>query len=88
MPISSPLHLDYYEGKGAKAVRRAVEVAVTVAVTVRLAYYEGGRAKLSEGRGAKLGEPKLGDGRGAKIGEPCPKVRLSQDRMPISSPLT
>ncbi len=25
-------------------------------------------------------------GKGAKLGEPCPKVRLSQDRMPISSP--
>jgi len=29
----------------------------------------------------------LGEGKGAKLGEGCPKVRLSQDRMPISSPL-
>jgi hypothetical protein len=44
------------------------------------------RAKLGEGKGAKLGEgkgAKLGEGKGAKRGEGCPKVRLSQDRMPI-----
>ncbi len=34
------------------------------------------------GKGAKLGE-----GEGAKLGEGCPKVRLSQDRMPIPFPL-
>jgi len=32
------------------------------------------------GKGAKLGE-----GEKAKLGEGCPKVRLSQDRMAISS---
>jgi len=26
---------------------------------------------------------KLGVGKGTKPGEPCPKVRLSQDRLPI-----
>jgi len=41
---------------------------------------------LSWGRGER---PKLGEGKGAKLEEPCPKVRLSQDRLPISSfPLT
>jgi len=31
--------------------------------------------------------PKLApNGKGAKLGEGCPKVRLSQDRMPILSP--
>ncbi len=30
--------------------------------------------------------PKLGEGKGAQLGEPCPKVRLSQDRLPIFSP--
>jgi hypothetical protein len=40
-------------------------------------------AKLGEGKGAKLGE-----GKGAKLCEGCPKVRLSQDRMSIPSPLT
>jgi hypothetical protein len=30
------------------------------------------------GKGTKLGE-----GKGSKMGEPCPKVRLSQDRLPI-----
>ncbi len=30
------------------------------------------------GKGTKLGE-----GKGSKLGEPCPKVRLSQDRLPI-----
>ncbi len=30
------------------------------------------------GKGTKLGE-----GEGSKLGEPCPKVRLSQDRLPI-----
>ncbi len=29
---------------------------------------------------------KLGEGKGTKLGEGCPKVRLSQDRMPILSP--
>jgi len=29
----------------------------------------------------------LGEGRKARLGEPCPKVRLSQDRMPVG-PLT
>jgi hypothetical protein len=46
---------------------------------------------LGEGKGAKLGEGKggmLGEGKGAKLGEGCPKVRLSQDRMPIPFPLT
>jgi hypothetical protein len=46
-------------------------------------------AKLGEGEGAKLGEgekAKLGEGGKAKLGEWCPKVRLSQDRLPISSP--
>jgi hypothetical protein len=41
------------------------------------------------GKGTKLGEgeeAKLGEGEEAKLGEGCPKVRLSQDRMPISSP--
>ncbi len=33
---------------------------------------------LGEGEGAKLG------GEGAKLGDGCPKVRLSQDRLPIS----
>jgi hypothetical protein len=45
---------------------------------------------LGEGKGAKLGEGKggmLGEGKGAKLGEGCPKVRLSQDRMPIPFPL-
>ncbi len=43
-------------------------------------------AKLGEGDGAKLGEgegAKLGEGGKAKLGEGCPKVRLSQDRLPI-----
>ncbi len=38
------------------------------------------------GKGTKLGEgegTKLGEGEGTKLGEHCPKVRLSQDRMPI-----
>ena len=26
---------------------------------------------------------KLGEEEGSKLGEPCPKVRLSQDRLPI-----
>ncbi len=30
------------------------------------------------GKGTKLGE-----GKGTKLGEPCPKVRISQDRLPI-----
>jgi hypothetical protein len=30
------------------------------------------------GEGTKLGEEK-----GSKLGKPCPKVRLSQDRLPI-----
>jgi len=30
------------------------------------------------GKGTKVGE-----GEGCKLGEPCPKVRLSQDRLPI-----
>ncbi len=30
------------------------------------------------GKGTKLGE-----GKGSKLGDPCPKVRLSQDRLPI-----
>jgi hypothetical protein len=30
------------------------------------------------GKGTKLGE-----GERSKLGEPCPKVRLSQDRLPI-----
>ncbi len=34
--------------------------------------------KLGEGKGIKLGE-----GEGSKLGEPCPKVRLSQDMLPI-----
>jgi hypothetical protein len=38
---------------------------------------------LGEGKGAMLGE-----GKGAKLGEGCPKVRLSQDRMPIPPHLT
>ncbi len=29
---------------------------------------------------------RLGEGEGTKLGEGCPKVRLSQDRMPILSP--
>ncbi len=29
---------------------------------------------------------KLGEGEGTKLGEGCPKVRLSQDRMPILPP--
>jgi len=28
------------------------------------------------------GKAKLGEGKGAKLGEGCPKVRLSQDRLP------
>ncbi len=28
-------------------------------------------------------DTKLGEGEGSKQGEPCPKVRLSQDRLPI-----
>jgi hypothetical protein len=43
-------------------------------------------AKLGEGENAKLGEgenAKLGEGEEAKLGEGCPKVRLSQDRLPI-----
>jgi hypothetical protein len=36
------------------------------------------RSKLGEGKGTKLCE-----GEGSKLGEPCPKVRLSQDRLPI-----
>ncbi len=38
------------------------------------------------GKGTKLGEgkgTKLGEGKRHKLGEGCPKVRLSQDRMPI-----
>jgi hypothetical protein len=27
----------------------------------------------------------LGEGEGSKLGEPCPKVRLSQDGLPIES---
>jgi hypothetical protein len=38
-------------------------------------------ARLGEGERAKLGE-----GGKAKLGEGCPKVRLSQDRMPILFP--
>jgi len=41
------------------------------------------------GKGTKLGEgkgTKLGEGKGTKLGEGCPKVRLSQDRMPILPP--
>ena len=41
------------------------------------------------GKGTKLcegGKAKLGEGKGTKLGEGCPKVRLSQDRMPILSP--
>jgi hypothetical protein len=34
------------------------------------------------GKGTKLGE-----GEGSKLGEPCPKVKLSQDSLPIE-PLT
>ncbi len=48
-------------------------------------------AQLGERKGAKLGEgkgAKLDEGKGAKLGEGCPKVRLSQDRMLIPSPLT
>ncbi len=44
------------------------------------------QAKLGEGEGAKLGDgegAKLGEGEKAKLGEGCPKVRLSQDRLPI-----
>jgi hypothetical protein len=41
------------------------------------------KAKLGEGERAKLGE-----GERAKLGEGCPKVRLSQDRIPIPSYLT
>jgi hypothetical protein len=29
---------------------------------------------------------KLGEGKGTKLGEGCPKVRLSQDRMPMLFP--
>jgi len=36
---------------------------------------------LGEGAGVRVGE-----GKGARLGEPCPQVRLSQDRLPISSP--
>ncbi len=35
------------------------------------------------GKGTKLGE-----GEGSKLGEPCPKVMLSQDRLPIESSLS
>jgi hypothetical protein len=52
---------------------------------------EGEGAKLDEGEGNKLGEgekAKLSEGKKAKLGEGCPKVRLSQDMLPISSPLT
>jgi hypothetical protein len=36
------------------------------------------------GKGTKLGEGKgTKRGKGTKLGEGCPKVRLSQDRMPI-----
>ncbi len=48
-------------------------------------------AKLGEGKGAKLGEgkgAKLGEGKVAKLGEGGPKVRLSQNRMPIPFPHT
>jgi hypothetical protein len=44
------------------------------------------KAKLGEGERAKLGvgeRAMLGEGERAKLGEECPKVRLSQDRMPI-----
>jgi hypothetical protein len=34
------------------------------------------REKCSEGEGSELDEEE-------KAGEPCPKVRLSQDRLPI-----
>jgi hypothetical protein len=47
---------------------------------------DGKGAKLGEGKGAKLGQEKgakLGEGEKAKLGEGCPKVRLSQDRLPI-----
>jgi hypothetical protein len=30
-----------------------------------------------------LGEGERVQGKGSKMGEPCPKVRLSQDRLPI-----
>jgi len=49
------------------------------------------KAKLGERERFKLGEgerAKLGEGERAKLGEGCPKVRLSQDRMPIPFPLT
>jgi hypothetical protein len=43
---------------------------------------KGGKGlSLVSGKGTKLGE-----GQGTKLGEGCPKVRLSQDRMPILSP--
>ncbi len=38
------------------------------------------------GKGTKLGEgkgTKLVKGKGTKLDEPCPKVRLSQDSLPI-----
>jgi hypothetical protein len=39
------------------------------------------------GKGSKLGEEEKElsqvRGKGSKLGDPCPKVRLSQDRMPI-----
>jgi hypothetical protein len=38
------------------------------------------QGKLGEGEGTKLGE-----GEGSELGKPCPKVRLSQDRMPVES---
>ncbi len=28
-------------------------------------------------------DTKLGEGEGSKLGDPCPKVRFSQDRLPI-----
>ncbi len=43
-----------------------------------LSYVRGKGTKLGEGEGTKLGE-----GEGSKLGEPCPKVRLSQDKLPI-----
>ncbi len=36
---------------------------------------------IGRGKGTKQGE-----GKGSKLGEPCPKVRLSQDRLPIEPP--
>ena len=39
------------------------------------------------GRGSKLGKGEKEfswvKGKGSTLGEPCPKVRLSQDRMPV-----